>query len=114
MRRFLASILVACATVGGAFAVLACESDVASGGGGTTADAGTSHRDGTAVEPPDAAILDSGPPLPPVPSCSAYCDSVMDACKDAEAQYISKAECLGFCARFDVGDPGDTDKSSLA
>ncbi|HYP86946.1 MAG TPA: hypothetical protein VEQ59_02310 [Polyangiaceae bacterium] len=38
-------------------------------------------------------------------ACREYCDLVMDACQDDNAVYATPAQCLGFCAELDEGDP---------
>lgn len=93
MRRFLAV---------SAFALLACNQalgidsatvDPALGGAAGAAGATGGEGDGT---------------------CADYCDTIMTACTDARAEYISKDVCLAMCQHFEPGVPGDTSQDSLA
>mgnify|MGYP001553920222 CR=1 FL=1 len=39
--------------------------------------------------------------------CSDYCDAVMDACKDDDAVYPNRDQCMGVCTKL---PPGDTEE----
>ena len=115
MRRLLLSFSVVALSAASAIAgVSACSSTAATPdrNGALAEDAG--HRDGSPVEPADGTSpSDAGPPGPQ-PECTAYCDSVLESCKDDQAQYASKGECLAFCARLAPGKAGDSDGDSIA
>jgi len=79
-----------------------------------TSDPDASRRDGSIVEPADGGSPDGKPTPGPEPECTAYCDSVLDACKDSHAQYSSREECLAFCTQFPPGKAGESAGNSLA
>lgn len=110
MRRFL--FVLALASTSGAALVAACSSTAASDR--TTSEEGGVRRDGGLVQEPEAGAYDAGPPSGPEPSCTAYCDLVMESCKDAEAQYASRTECLELCGRLPSGDAGEKDTNTIA
>ena len=70
------------------------------------------RRDGGPVAVPDASSADAGEDLRN-PSCSTYCNLVMDACTGANAQYRSRTECIRFCALFETGTASETDTNTL-
>lgn len=113
MRRFLFVLGLAATSTLAAGIVTACSSTAAPEPTSTAGDASV-RRDGGPVEAPEAGAYDAGTPIGPDPSCEAYCDLVMDSCKDAHAQYASRAECLDLCGHLPPGAAGDTETNSVA
>lgn len=117
MRRFLFFLGVVAASSTGLAAttalVAACSSSASPDRAAADEDAGT-HRDGGPVQAPEAGAYDAGSPPGPEPSCGAYCDLVMKSCKQAQAQYASRAECLELCDRLPAGDAGDKKTNTVA
>jgi hypothetical protein len=113
MRRFLATSVLA-AMSAGLLLASAC-GDSALSSPGETPDAAI-HREGGLVEPPgaDAGVDGAAPPPGTVPSCEAYCTTVMDNCKGAEQQYLSQTECKAFCDALPAGQPDDKSGPTLA
>ena len=105
-------MVVLAAGLGGPIGLFACGSSSSS----VTPDSPDAavRRDGSPVDPPDAAAADAGPPPQPVPTCTKYCELVQKSCTGDQAQYASDEECLAFCARFPEGKPGEEDTSTLA
>jgi hypothetical protein len=113
MRRFLFLIATAAASAGAFVLVAACSSTADSVRAPAGEEAGT-RRDGGLVQPADGGTFDAGSPPGPEPTCAGYCDLVMDSCKDAQAQYASRDECLSLCAQLPAGDAGDKETNSVA
>lgn len=115
MRRVLFFVLaapVASAAAAGAVLVAACSSS-ANADRDVYDEAGI-RRDGGPVQPPEPRVQDAEPPRGPAPSCTQYCDLVMESCKGDNAQYASVSECLAFCARLPAGDGGDEQTNTVA
>jgi hypothetical protein len=110
MRRFL---LFAVATTAAGLIVVtaACSSSVTAD---RTATEDAARREGGIVQPPEAGVYDAGAPEGPEPSCAKYCDLVMESCTGEHAQYASRDECLGLCARLPAGDAGDDESNTVS
>jgi hypothetical protein len=79
-------------------------------------DASPLRREAAPVEPTEAAgpALDAGI-TPPPPSCAKYCELVTTNCTGFNAQYISRADCLAFCAHLPLTEPsGQADMKASA
>ena len=122
MPRFLSSACAARVPLGliglitvtsGVLAVGACSSSESAGSSFTAEDSGP-RKDGGLVGPADGGTYDSGTTPGPEPSCTKYCDLVMDSCAGDQAQYASRAECLEMCARLPAGDAGDIESNTVA
>lgn len=113
MRRFLFVLALATSSSAALGTVAACSSTAASESPSGELDAGV-RRDGGPVAAPEAGAYDAAAPEGPEPSCSAYCDLVIDSCKDEHAQYASRTECLELCGRLPPGDAGEKDVNSVA
>lgn len=122
MRRFLFIHVASAApfgllgllmTAGGLLIASACSSSESAEPPPNLDDSGV-RKDGGPVGPADGGSYDSGTTLGPEPSCSKYCDLVMESCVDAEAQYASRGDCLAICARLPAGDAGDIESNSVA
>ncbi len=100
-------------TAAGLLVASSCSSTEATDSSFVAEDSGP-RKDGGLVGPADGGSYDSGTPLGPEPSCSVYCDLVMDSCADASAQYTSRGECLEFCTRLPAGDAGDIESNTVA
>ena len=114
MRRLLFSLCLAAATAVSATAGIAACSIAASSDRFPAGAEDASHRDGSPVDPADGSAPADGGAVGPQPECRTYCDAVLESCKDGQAQYASKDECLAFCARLPPGKSGDNDGDSVA
>lgn len=109
--RFWAAAFAACA------AALACAAACGSGVAdvdNSSTDASQIRRDGSTVDPLDGgdAASDTGAPGP-TPSCAKYCELVQSHCDGGLAQYVSKEQCLAFCAHIPP-EPLKQDAPSLS
>ncbi len=114
MRRLLFSLCLAAATAVFATAGISACSSAASSDRFPAGAEDASHRDGSPVDPADGSAPADGGAVGPQPECTTYCDAVLESCKDGQAQYASKDECLAFCARLPPGKAGDNDGNSVA
>lgn len=104
MRAWVASVVVlaACNQILGVGDIHNVVSDAAP----RAADANSGLPDGTSS---DASPLDATPA-----PCEQYCATIGGTCTGAVEQYSALASCLGSCAVFPPGAPGDTNGNSFA
>ncbi len=113
MKRFLGLLLAQAALATGLTALgMACSSE-GTLVQGPAEDAGV-RRDVGAVDPPEGGFVDASNDAGPTPSCTKYCLLVTEACAAENAQYVSDKDCLSFCERLPVGEPGDKSGNTLA
>ena len=68
--------------------------------------AGDSGAGGAATHCPHGGTDGGNVCVNPPPSCSLYCDRVMSACTDSNAQYADSAACLAHCETYAGWDLG--------